>query len=255
MLLANEIVATHLSKQGKPLTYRIHEEPSPENIREFALTASLMGFPLPASPTTEELQHLFEMAQKTPFGQFLATAFIKSMKLACYSTENIGHYGLGLEHYTHFTSPIRRYIDLLVHRVLFNEIDEEDHLEELALRCSEKERLSAKAESSVLLLKKLRYLADEGEKGNEIYQAIIVAIKNFGLIFEIKSLMFDGFLHLMEKGFAVGDSITVKLKEVDLVTRRTEWSLMTPLKQNGDRKGLTPLKQKKSRKGKFRRKK
>ena len=98
MLLANEVVATHLSKNGKPLTYRVHDQPSPENIRDFSLTASMMGFPLPAAPTSEQLQHLFDMAQKTPFGQFLATSFIRSMKLASYSTENIGHYGLGLEY-------------------------------------------------------------------------------------------------------------------------------------------------------------
>ena len=80
-------------------------------------------------------------APRNPFGQFLATAFIRSMKLASYSTQNIGHYGLGLEYYTHFTSPIRRYIDLMVHRLLFDSAEEDTDLEEIALRCSEKERL------------------------------------------------------------------------------------------------------------------
>lgn len=228
MLLANELVATHLSKLGKPLTYRIHEEPSPENIRDFALTASALGFTLPPAPTTEELQQLFDTARSSPFGQFLATAFIKSMKLASYSIDNIGHYGLGLDHYTHFTSPIRRYIDLIVHRALFNEVEEDDDLEEVALKCSEKERLSAKAESSVLGLKKLRYLSAQVEQGNDTFHAAIVAIKPFGLLFELKELMFEGFLPLTDTGFAVGSPIEVKLSLVDLVTRQTEWQLLTP---------------------------
>lgn len=236
MLLANEVVATHLGKSGKPLAYRIHEKPSPENIRDFALTSFMMGFPLPASPTAEELQRLFEMADKTPFGQFLATAFIRSMKLASYSTENIGHYGLGLDFYTHFTSPIRRYIDLLVHRVLFDELEEENDLEVLALRCSEQERVSAKAENSVLLLKKLRLLQERSSLGESDYEAIIVAIKNFGLIFEIKEFMYEGFLPIVEKGFALGDRVLVKLREVDLIARRTEWDLISVKKKHPKRK-------------------
>jgi ribonuclease R len=230
MLLANEAVATHLSKEEKPLTYRIHEEPNPENIRDFALTASAIGFPLPPTPTIEEIQQLFDKARQTPFGQFLATAFIRSMKLASYSTQNVGHYGLGLEHYTHFTSPIRRYIDLMVHRVLFDENEEGIDLEEIALRCSEKERLSAKAETSVLLLKKLRYLESERKKGRDTYEAVIVSIKPYGFFFELKELLYEGFLPFIGKQFALGSKIVVKLEDVNLVTRQTEWS---PLKREG----------------------
>lgn len=232
MLLANEVVATHLSKNNKPLTYRVHDEPNPESIRDFAFIASTIGFPLSASPTSEELQNLFDMASKTSFSRFLATSFIRSMKLASYSTENIGHYGLSLEHYTHFTSPIRRYIDLLVHRVLLNESISKESLEMLALRCSEKERLSAKAESSVLLIKKLRYLEEEANQGHENYTGIIVAVKQFGILFEIREILYEGFLPITEQGFAIGDTITVKLKEVDLVTKRTEWTLLSSKKKN-----------------------
>lgn len=226
MLLANEVVATHMSKQGKPLTYRIHEEPNPENIRDFAATASAIGFTLPDSPTSEQIQHVFDQARETPFGQFLATSFIRSMKLAIYSTENIGHYGLGLEHYTHFTSPIRRYIDLIVHRVLFNTNDEGVDLEEIALRCSDKERLAAKAESSVLLLKKLRYLEAKRKKGEATYDAVIVSIKHFGFFFELKEIMYEGFLPITDKQFALGVKIAVTLLDVDLVTRQTSWKLI-----------------------------
>lgn len=228
MLLANEVVATHLSKEGKPLTYRIHEEPNPDNIRDFASTASSIGFKLSETPTNEELQKLFDEVRETPFGQFLATAFIRSMKLASYSTQNVGHYGLGLEHYTHFTSPIRRYIDLLVHRVLFDE-QEEGNLEEIALRCSEKERLSAKAETSVIQLKKLRFLDELKKSGIDTFKGVIIAVKQFGVLFELKEMLFEGFLPLNEKSYALGKEITLKLVNVDLVTRQAEWALLTPL--------------------------
>ncbi len=225
MLLANEIVATHLSKAEKPLAYRIHEEPNPESIRDFASTASAIGFDLPPQPTAEELQNLFDKARETPFGQFLATAFIRSMKLASYSTQNVGHYGLGLEYYTHFTSPIRRYIDLMVHRVLFDKATEINDLEEIAVHCSDKERLSAKAESSVVLLKKLRYLEQKLKAGDSIFSAVIVAIKPFGCFFELKEMLYEGLLPPQRKHFALGDKISVLLEEVDLVSRQTIWSI------------------------------
>ena len=226
MLLANEMVATHLNHQGKPLTYRIHEEPNPENLRDFASTAATLGFNIAADPSTEELQTLFDEARGSPFGEFLATAFIKSMKLASYSTQNVGHYGLGLEHYTHFTSPIRRYIDLIVHRALFDESKDVDELEEIANRCSERERLSAKAEGSVLQLKKMRYLVAKAQIGHDIYEAVVVAIKPFGVLFDLKEILYEGFLPLSRTGLRVGDKIQVQLTQVDLVTRQTLWTLL-----------------------------
>lgn len=227
MLLANEVVATHLSKQGKSLTYRIHDEPNAENLSDFAQTANLFGFRLSSTPTVEELQKLFDEARESPFGQFLAIAFIRSMKLASYSTQNIGHYGLGLEYYTHFTSPIRRYIDLLVHRVLFDEIEKQGDLEALAVRCSEKERLSAKAETALLLLKKLRFLQKALDEGKDTYRAVVASIKPFGSFFELESMLFEGFLPPLEEKLTLGSKIIVRLKEVNLVTRETVWEFLT----------------------------
>ena len=136
MLKANEIVATHLNSQGKNLSYRVHEEPAEENMRDFALLARAFGFQLSDPPKTHELQKMFEEAMKTPYGQYLATSYIRRMRLAIYSSQNIGHYGLGLTHYCHFTSPIRRYIDLVIHRILFDESDDLAHLEMISQECS-----------------------------------------------------------------------------------------------------------------------
>ena len=237
MLLANEVVATSLSQKGKPLTYRIHDEPNPESLRDFASIASSFGFNLSKDPTNEELQNLFDEVRQHPLGQFLATCFIKSMKLASYSTQNIGHYGLGLEYYTHFTSPIRRYIDLVVHRVLFDEVDQNQDLEKIAIACSEQERLSAKAEQSVLYLKKLRYLDTLLSDKKNLFEASVVSIKPFGIIFELKEILFEGLIPMHSShDYKVGDKLKVKLLDVDLVSRRTEWTLNSPLPKTQKKK-------------------
>lgn len=226
MLKANEIVATHLSKEGKLLTYRIHEEPSPENMKEFAALTTALGFPLPSTPSSEELQRFFDSARSSPFGQFLATQFIRSMKLASYSTQNVGHYGLGLEYYTHFTSPIRRYIDLIIHRLLFDEVALDENLEQIALHCSEKERLSSRAENSVTLLKKLRLLKTRHEMDPErIYDGVVTHVKPFGFAFEITEFLMEGFIS-GKWPHHTGDQIKVKLSHIDLVTQEVEWELL-----------------------------
>ncbi len=231
MLKANEVVATHLSREGKPLTFRIHEEPNPENIKEFAAVASAMGFQIAGKPSAEELQNLFDQARGSPFGQFLATQFIRSMKLASYSTQNVGHYGLGLEHYTHFTSPIRRYIDLVVHRLLFEKVDGKENFDQIALLCSEKERLSSRAENAVILLKKLRILETQfKKKPDHTYKAVVTTIKSFGFSFELSELLLEGFipfssLNRKRKRLQTGDALEVKPVQIDLITKEVEWQL------------------------------
>ena len=121
MLKANELVATELNNRGKNLTYRVHDVPAEENLKDFSILATAFGFKISDIPTPQDLQKLFEEAAETPYSNYLASNYIRRMRLAAYSAENIGHYGLSLSHYCHFTSPIRRYVDLVVHRVLFNE--------------------------------------------------------------------------------------------------------------------------------------
>ncbi len=248
MLKANEMVATHLSKIGKGLTYRIHDVPAEENMKDFSTLAGAFGFNLSDIPTNQELQVLFEEAKLTPYGEYLATSYIRKMRLAIYSADNIGHYGLGLTHYCHFTSPIRRYVDLVVHRILFGEDISNEKIAAIADKCSEQERISAKAEGSVVLLKKLRLLQSIHEKEpDRQYEAVVTKIKNFGVYFEVLEFMLESFLHVSDleddyyiyddqkqqlrgrrsgASFFSGDKITVMLSNLNFITRESTWNLV-----------------------------
>jgi ribonuclease R len=248
MLKANEVVASHLSEQGKNLTYRVHDEPAEENMRDFSLLAGAFGFKLSDKPTPVDLQKFFDEALSTSYGPYLATSYIRRMRLAIYSPDNIGHYGLGLTHYCHFTSPIRRYVDLVVHRILFGESDERLLLEKIALRASEQERISAKAENSVVLLKKLRLLEQiQAKEPNKQYEAVVTRVKPFGFFFEVLELMIEGFFHVSQLesdyyvfdeagmrlcganfggGYASGDKLLVMLKSANLILLETEWNIV-----------------------------
>lgn len=248
MLKANELVATDLANKGKPLTYRVHPEPSEDNMQEFIALARAYGFSLSSKPTSQELQQLFDEARESAFGSFLTISFIRAMRLATYSTQNIGHYGLGLEYYTHFTSPIRRYADLIVHRALFEKQKKDVDLEEVALRCSEQERLSARAENDVILLKKLRLLQGllDGQPSRR-FEANITQVKPVGFAFEVTKLMLEGFFPLRaleedffnfderqlalvglhsDKVYRCGDKITVAVHFIDFIVKEVQWTLL-----------------------------
>ncbi|MGL4540175.1 MAG: ribonuclease R family protein [Candidatus Rhabdochlamydia sp.] len=247
MLKANELVALELTNRGKQLIYRVHEEPNPENIREFFELARTFGLKVSSHSTFKDIPELFQQAQDSPFLTQLSIAFIRSMKLAQYSTENMGHFGLCLEHYCHFTSPIRRYSDLIIQRLLFDEEPKEIDLKEIATHCSEQERISFRAETSVVTLKKLRLLQKEYLQDPLRYHAAIVTkIKPFGLYFELTELMLEGFLHISEleddyfvfderysilKGrftgriHRLGEKIAVQIARIDLIFLESHWTL------------------------------
>ncbi|MBX7065903.1 MAG: VacB/RNase II family 3'-5' exoribonuclease [Parachlamydiales bacterium] len=249
-LVANEIAARHLSKLGKKLIYRVHEEPASESFQDFATFARALGFHVPANPNRHDIQKLFQEAKDSPMSGQLSISFIRSMRLAAYSPENLGHYGLALEYYCHFTSPIRRYTDLIIQRLLFDELPEDTDIDAVALACSEKERVSFKAESSVTLLKKLRlaatYFADDATK---VYRAVITKIKPFALFFEVAMFDLEGNIHVSKIGndyfeynphkmsfrgartgktFTVGQEIFVRLEDLDYILLQTQWSLVSP---------------------------
>lgn len=250
MLKANEIVSTHLSKMGKEQIFRIHEEPSPESFEDFYAYARALGFTVPAKPTNADLQKLFIDAKDSPLAPQLSVSFIRSMKQALYSPENIGHYGLALEYYCHFTSPIRRYTDLVIQRVLFNEEDLDSDLTSIAQACSDKERLSMRAENSVVLLKKLRLAAAAfAEEPNKLYSATITRVKPFAVFFELAEFSLEGSIHVSELGndyfeynpktltfrgsksgrtYSCGTPISIRLASVDLIRQNAKWEISSP---------------------------
>ncbi|NGX39720.1 MAG: Ribonuclease R [Chlamydiae bacterium] len=253
MLKANEIVAKTLIDMGKTPLFRVHEEPSNENMADFYANARALGFSLPPNPSDKDLQTLFDEAKNSPFSQQLAISFIRNLKLANYSPHNLGHFGLALEHYCHFTSPIRRYSDLITERLLFDEEGEKLNLEKIGQVCSERERLSFRAEVSVKLLKKLRLLKswlEENPSGT--YTGYITRIKPFGLFFEIKELFLEGFLHISQladdyylfnptneilegertgRRYSLGQEIAVLPTDVDLIRLKSEWVLASGKKR------------------------
>lgn len=250
MLKANELVAKHLANQGKTLIYRIHEEPNAESFQDFYALARSLGFFLPATPNHLDIQKMFQDAKDSPLLPQLSVSFIRSMKLAAYSSDNLGHYGLALEHYCHFTSPIRRYTDLIIQRLLFDELPELTNLDAIALACSEKERVSFRAESSVVLLKKLRlagtYFAEDPTR---IYPAIITRVKPFALFFEVPLFDLEGNIHVSKIGndyyeynpakmsfrgsrtgktFTAGQQIFVRLDQINYLLQQSDWAIVSP---------------------------
>ena len=266
MLKANEVVAKELSDRGIKLLFRIHEEPEGTSMEEFAALARLLGFHMPKKkPSMQEIADLFNKAKTTAYAHRLSVAFIRSMKLAIYSPENVGHFGLALEHYCHFTSPIRRYSDLIIHRLLMKEQMDEGELREIALKCSEQERLSMRAESHVKRLKKLRLLTKwKEEDPTREYTAIITQVKPVGIILEIQDVMLEGFFHISElendyfdfnpatnqlKGRGTGiihkvsDTLSVIPDKIDLIELEVKWkaheTASAPKKPRKKRRKLT----------------
>lgn len=246
MVKANEIVATILLKEGVPAIFRIHEPPTGDDLSEFYKLAAILGFPLPSNPTLIDIQKVFDKAKNSSHLQQLSIRFIRSMNLAVYSTKNIGHYGLALEQYCHFTSPIRRYADLIIQRLLFGEAKEVD-VEAIATQCSLQERVAFKAESSVITLKKMRLLLYEHHKNRKKqYPALITSIKPFGIAFSLTPLEIEGFIHISEIGsdyyhylpkeqilrgerrreiFRSGQIIYLQILKIDLISGEIQWKL------------------------------
>lgn len=248
MLKANEIVAHALIARNTMAIFRTHESPGASEMADFFQLARGYGLKIKKNMEQFDVQQLFKEAKETPYLYPLSVAFIRSMKMAIYSEENIGHFGLGLEHYCHFTSPIRRYSDLIIHRLLFEEEIPKEELKKISLECSERERHSFRAEQSVISLKKLRYLHSlEEKKPEEIYPAMISKVKPFGIYFEITSLHFEGFIHISEIAdeyliyddkaqtlvgektrmqLKVGSEIAVQILHLNLITQELLWKLV-----------------------------
>lgn len=205
MLVANETVAQHMFNQHWPFIYRVHDIPAEEKMQDFAkLLANFnIKFKVHEETKPKDIQQAVEAIAGTPEERLITTVALRSMKQAVYQTENIGHFGLAAKYYTHFTSPIRRYPDLIVHRLLHrwlqapklpaNEVEPlGDKLDMIAEHSSIRERAAADAERATVELKKCEYMADHiGEE----FDGTISGVTAFGMFVELENGV-EGLVHI-----------------------------------------------------------
>ena len=206
MIVANETIATHINNMDLPFIYRVHDLPNPEKIEDFKNLINQMGYQIHTNMsklTPMTMQHILEELKDKKEFAILSDMLLRSMKKAVYSTNNIGHFGLASQNYTHFTSPIRRFPDLTVHRLLRTYLFEQridletinfnqKYLIDVATNSSEMEVAATEAERDVLSMKMAEYMEDHiGEQ----YQGIISGVTNFGFFVELENLV-QGLVHI-----------------------------------------------------------
>lgn len=243
MVAANEAAASFLSDKEVPALYRIHPPPDITRLKELREMLQLFHISLPKQTgiRSKDLQRVLEEAEEKDWRKFIHLLVLKSLKLAVYSEENIGHYGLARKMYTHFTSPIRRYPDLVVHRILKSVISGQKPpdfpLDELARSCSQKERNAEQAEKDLLEWRIYRFLKN---KAGDVLTGIITAVTKAGMAVELKDYFVEGMVYYEDMGgdyfekssprtlvgrrtkkkYHLGESLDVQLVSVDPVLRR-----------------------------------
>ncbi|MGE3313019.1 MAG: ribonuclease R [Limisphaerales bacterium] len=220
MLLANEAVAARLMALKRPAVYRIHEPPDERRLREYREDVLSHNVPCGNLSQRTEVQKLLHRLDGLPIGPALKIGFLKSLMRARYAVEPLGHYGLAKAKYTHFTSPIRRYSDLVVHRALFEQVGAGAvALKETADHLSVTERNSADAERDSKDVKMYAYLRAQVESGSPVsYPALVTDVRNFGFFVDVPDLAMGGLvpLSMLEDDFYVFDPARSRL-----VGRRT----------------------------------
>ncbi len=257
MLLANQIIATHVNLNKKrstqyPFIYRVHDLPEEEKIREFAKFVQSLGYKYDPNRAAnpKQLRDLLEQVKGTEEEALINEVAIRSMAKAVYSVENIGHFGLGFKYYTHFTSPIRRFADLVVHKLIFDYTNGEkarfslDLLNDYAVQASERERIAVKAERVSVKLKQMEYLKNHLV---DDFHGVISGVTSFGIFVQLTENLADGMVRLRDmdddfyiydeknysirgrhtkKRYRLGDKVTVKLIRIDEERREINFLLV-----------------------------
>jgi ribonuclease R len=254
MLLANRRVAEFIGKKikGRTFVYRVHDKPDPEKIENFGHFISRFGYDL-ITDEKKSLPKAMNKLLKSVSGRkeqnIIETLALRAMAKAVYSTDNIGHYGLAFRHYTHFTSPIRRYPDIMVHRLLTAYLNKEnpgarEAFEKLCEHSSRMERLAAEAERASVKYKQVEYMSDK--TGNE-YEGIISGVTEWGIYVEVIENQCEGMVNIRELGddyyeydednycirgrlngkvYTLGDKVTIEVVRADLEKKQLDYRLV-----------------------------
>src|SRR5437667_9409642 len=254
MLAANEAVARELKNRAVPTIYRVHENPDPEKLAEYREFVLSFDYKVGDLTHRAELQRLLASIQGKPEEQALKVALLKSLKRACYLPQPLGHYGLAKANYLHFTSPIRRYADLVVHRALGRDGAarrpyrmDMGEIASIAEHISATERNAADAEIDAAQMKKLEFFQRQlDERNPQIFRAAIVDVRNYGLMVELPDALITGLVHVSSltndfylfeparrqligrrsrKRFSVGDELSVFVARVDAFKRQVDFAI------------------------------
>jgi len=267
MIAANETVATHIFNMQLPFIYRIHDVPKQEKVDDFMTLVKILGYKLKGNInelTPRSMQNILDQLKDKKEFEILSSLLLRSMRKAEYSKENIGHFGLASKSYTHFTSPIRRFPDLVVHRLLKKYLIEQDmsmttiqtlenNLVDIAQHSSEREVAAVDAERDVLDMKMAEYMEDHiGEE----YDGIITTITNFGFFVELPNLV-EGLVHVQtlkgdyftyvpdllsmigkstKKTYRIGDKVKVRCIGASKETSMVDFELVKVDEKDGNKK-------------------